>query len=941
MRIQFRYLFFFLSTCASTFLYAQTNAEAWINEIHYDNSGSDVNETIEVVIENPTTYTLSNFTVHLYNGNDGSNYDSETLNNFTLGSQYNFNGSTFQVYTWQPSSIQNGPDGMSLSYNGSLIQLLSYGGIFTATDGPAIGQSSTDIGVSESASTLSTESLGLAGSGLDYSDFNWAGPATSSFGSVNSHGIGQSFQTPSTGPAPALGDIYPLGFNSDADDEISFVTFVDIPEGTNIYFTDEEYSSTSGFSNSEGKLSWTSPLGGVTPGTVIVVNPTALSSNLGVVTIEDGGFNLAASGDVLYFYLSDNTAISGNFTFLAGFTNQSSWAGHLSGTNLTAGIEALYAMPSSNDNWKYGGSLSSGTVAQLKAAIRDVELNWTSDGGGGDQPLILPTTAFTISQPTTYTYSGSWSPSNPIGASVLGDIIDVQSGSVAISSDTEAGIVKIATGASLTVNSNTTLSVSEKIENNGTINIENSGAIVQTNGQNENTGMGIYNVSREITAADHRRFNYWSPPVQGETLGDVFSGVNPADWYHWLVNTQSWTTQNSITASTKLNRGAGYLSTPTAQNPPNLNPVTETRTFSSGVINNTRIDSVYSTSPDDFILVGNPYPSALNADKFIAHNTDLSGTLYFWDHSGNISNAGYASYNSSGATRGNTTQVPGLSAAGGLAPDGKIASCQGFFAVANSSSASVAFTNAMRISGSNSLFFKRKTEERERFWLKATTDSGAYGQILLSLDSLASVGYDRSLDGEILKANPLLAFYSVGDSNEFAIQALPKFNASINEQLIPLGVDAWQTGQYTIALDSLNNWQANNYIYLLDSAQGLTVDLNQNDYSFAVNQTGVIHNRFYVRIGRRSNVSLSEKNNSGELIYFQNNEKLLLNDKLSQYRLTEARLINLGGAVVTAKALNANETEHELNIGGLPKGIYILQVTGANEQVGSYKIYIR
>ena len=41
----------------------------WINELHYDNSGTDADEFIEVVLENPGTYNLADFQIYLYNGN--------------------------------------------------------------------------------------------------------------------------------------------------------------------------------------------------------------------------------------------------------------------------------------------------------------------------------------------------------------------------------------------------------------------------------------------------------------------------------------------------------------------------------------------------------------------------------------------------------------------------------------------------------------------------------------------------------------------------------------------------------------------------------------------------------------------------------------------------------------------------------------------------------
>lgn len=158
---------------------------AWINEIHYDNLGADSVEFVEIVIENPGNYTRSDFQVDLYNGNDGKSYDSRTVDNFTVGATIG----NYTIYSWEPSSIQNGPDGLALSYNGHLIpgQFLSYEGTFTAMDGPANGQTSTDMGVQEDGgSTPTGYSLQLTGSGTpQYSDFTWQGPAEVSKGAVN------------------------------------------------------------------------------------------------------------------------------------------------------------------------------------------------------------------------------------------------------------------------------------------------------------------------------------------------------------------------------------------------------------------------------------------------------------------------------------------------------------------------------------------------------------------------------------------------------------------------------------------------------------------------------------------------------------------------------------------------------------------------------------
>ena len=43
--------------------FSVTAQNAWINEIHYDNASTDVDEIVEVVIENAGSYTLSDFQV--------------------------------------------------------------------------------------------------------------------------------------------------------------------------------------------------------------------------------------------------------------------------------------------------------------------------------------------------------------------------------------------------------------------------------------------------------------------------------------------------------------------------------------------------------------------------------------------------------------------------------------------------------------------------------------------------------------------------------------------------------------------------------------------------------------------------------------------------------------------------------------------------------------
>ena len=117
-----------------------------INEIHYDNVGTDANEAIEV--EGPAGTDLSGYTLVLYNGNGNAMYNTQPLSG-VLPASCDTRGVAFVSYP--QDGIQNGsPDGIALIDNtGALVEFLSYEGVLTAADGPALGVTSVDIGASE------------------------------------------------------------------------------------------------------------------------------------------------------------------------------------------------------------------------------------------------------------------------------------------------------------------------------------------------------------------------------------------------------------------------------------------------------------------------------------------------------------------------------------------------------------------------------------------------------------------------------------------------------------------------------------------------------------------------------------------------------------------------------------------------------------------------
>ncbi|MBB3169479.1 ExeM/NucH family extracellular endonuclease [Simiduia aestuariiviva] len=152
----------------------QAQAQVNISEIHYDNSGADTGEAIEIA--GPLGTDVTGWSLVLYNGSSSSGkpYKTHTFSG-ALASSADCDGEGYAVA--EIAGIQNGsPDGIALvDAAGVLVSFISYEGAFVGVTGPADGVMSTDIGVAETSGTPAGFSLSRTGS-------SWSGPAESHFG---------------------------------------------------------------------------------------------------------------------------------------------------------------------------------------------------------------------------------------------------------------------------------------------------------------------------------------------------------------------------------------------------------------------------------------------------------------------------------------------------------------------------------------------------------------------------------------------------------------------------------------------------------------------------------------------------------------------------------------------------------------------------------------
>ncbi len=216
------------------------SADVFINELHYDDADTptngDTNEAIEVVATGGED--LTQYSIVLYNGATASaavTYDTDTV---PVGSVVSCGGggsARIAVINYAVNGIQNGaPDAIALVQGATVVQFLSYEGTATASNGPAAGLVSTDIGVSEVSATVEGTSLQLGGGpSSTYAGFTWQPSATATMGACNN---GQSFAAPVDNPPQLTASTPASGASNVAVESNISLTFSEAVTTTDPWF---------------------------------------------------------------------------------------------------------------------------------------------------------------------------------------------------------------------------------------------------------------------------------------------------------------------------------------------------------------------------------------------------------------------------------------------------------------------------------------------------------------------------------------------------------------------------------------------------------------------------------------------------------------------------------------------------------------------------------
>lgn len=183
-------VFSFLLACGPR-IHAQS---VFINEIHYDNDGTDANEGVEIA--GPAGTNLGDYELIFYNGTGrvGAATIATAAGTQPLTGMVPDFGAGYGVVWFAIGGIENGNnDGVVLRQKSTsqIIQFLSWEGALTAAEGPATGLLSTEMKTATGTPVLElmTSPLGfslqLRGTGTVYTDFSWTAPAAATRGGIN------------------------------------------------------------------------------------------------------------------------------------------------------------------------------------------------------------------------------------------------------------------------------------------------------------------------------------------------------------------------------------------------------------------------------------------------------------------------------------------------------------------------------------------------------------------------------------------------------------------------------------------------------------------------------------------------------------------------------------------------------------------------------------
>ena len=344
----------------------------------------------------------------------------------------------------------------------------------------------------------------------------------------------------------------------------------------------------------------------------------------------------------------------------------------------------------------------------------------------------------------TTTWTGSWSNGAPTAS--VGAVI---SANYAENVDLTACILTINNNAVVAVVSGRDFYITGavRVQTGSSLTIENNANLIQSGTVNGNNG----NITAKRINASMRRldYTYWSSSTKSATYS--LKNFSPQTVSLPLGASRFYSLTESDNALVAFEPTTAYFDSASIAKgyciraPNNFPTNGAISTFNAefiGVPNNGNITIpvTYSGTGKGSNLIGNPYPSAIDALAFLQYTPDAgvtypnAGTMYFWTHNTQgAESSNYASFNLSGGT---------ASILGGLVPNGIVQVGQGFV-LKKTASATAIFANTMRVGNNQGQFFRTATTEKHRIWLNLDAANAPVNQMMIGYVEGTTLGFEN------------------------------------------------------------------------------------------------------------------------------------------------------------------------------------------------------
>jgi len=578
-------------------------------------------------------------------------------------------------------------------------------------------------------------------------------------------------------------------------------------------------------------------------------------------------------------------------------------------------------------------------------------------------------------------------------------IVHIQHDVIASHEAKSLGLI-IDSGKTLTVNSDNLVQNSWYFELNGTLDLIGDSQLIQTPTSDLVTSSSGKILRRQEGASNPYRYNYWSSPVgaiSSTALTDNNSMLNNTNnsafslnmlkdasglpvqyttaydqngfisnyWFYTYINGVTYWNWKKFDENTPLAPGLGY----TQKGGGSLYQYIFEGKPNNGTILLSASDvggsgSIGGDSKTEYLL-GNPYPSAIDAHQFIADNaTVISGTIYLWEQWAGSTHVlrdyqgGYATLNLMGKVRayqfigldGDATGYQG----GSKIPTQFIPVAQSFMVEIIASTGNIVFNNGQRIfkkeAIGESVFFKSETSNKkqkradakttdsiEKIKLEFTTNNGLGREMVLGFSDLTTDGFDYGYDA--------MASETFVNDLTMTLNNLPTviqgFSNITPEKVIDLNFQSDGKLTYAIEAKIFTGFPEHQEVYLLDNQTENYHDLKlEGPYEFS-SVAGIFNDRFKIVFQKESNTLSTEgKASPKENLYYQNKTNTFFAKELGSH-VSKLSLINMRGQVIFELHDVSNERlTNGIQIKTISTGTYIICLRTEANKVLTKKIVV-